>query len=190
MPATDSATHPDSSEDVARRPFVVLVGPPGAGKSTVGGILARRLSVEYVDTDDLIEKSTGTSIPDIFLTEGEERFRVYEHHAVDAALHSVPGIVSLGGGAVLHPETREVLREHTVVFLDVSLARAMPRVGLTGARPLLVGSPRARWKELMDARRPLYTEVARLTVQTDELTPGQVAAEVIRELGLVEPGQR
>lgn len=169
-------------------PLVVLVGPPGAGKSTVGAALARRLGVSVTDTDTLVEERAGTTVSEIFLTDGEARFRELEREAVAGALSSSAGVVALGGGAVLDSGTRAVLRGHPVVFLEVSLAAAMPRVGLTGARPLLVGSPRARWKELMDARWPLYQEVARVVVGTDDLDPEQVAQRIIDELALGDAG--
>jgi len=149
------------------RAQVVLVGPPGAGKTTVGAELARRLGVELLDTDEDVERREGRSISDIFIEDGEPHFRALEHAAVVRALGEHDGVVALGGGAVEHPDTRAALLSAPVVFLDVSMAKALPRVGLSGARPLLVESPRARWKALMDARRPLYAEVAGLVVNTD-----------------------
>ncbi|WP_413449938.1 shikimate kinase [Georgenia phoenicis] len=149
------------------RARVVLVGPPGAGKTTVGLELARRLGVELLDTDEEVERLEGRTISDIFIEDGEPRFRELEHAAVLRALAEHDGVVALGGGAVEHPDTRAVLLSVPVVYLEVSMAKALPRVGLSGARPLLVESPRARWKALMDARRPLYQEVAGLTVDTD-----------------------
>ena len=164
----------------ARRATVVLVGPPGAGKTTVGGELARLLGVELLDTDEDVERREGRTISDIFIDDGEAHFRALEHVAVVRALEEHEGVVALGGGAVEHPETRAALRSVPVVYLDVSMAKALPRVGLSGARPLLVDSPRARWKALMDARRPLYQEVAGLVVLTDD-EPVERLATLIAE---------
>ncbi|MGH3385110.1 MAG: shikimate kinase [Nocardioidaceae bacterium] len=163
----------------AGRPAVVLVGPPGSGKTTVGTALAARLRVPLRDTDHDIEKSTGSPIPEIFVEHGEAHFRQLERSAVRSALGEHNGVLALGGGAVTDEETRRLLADHTVVFLDVSLAEAVRRVGLGAARPLLLGNVRGRLKQLMDARRPLYTEVASLTVDTDGRTPDDVVAEIL-----------
>jgi shikimate kinase len=165
-------------------PVVVLVGPPGSGKSTVGAALAARLGVGYRDTDADIVATEGKPIADIFLDDGEPRFRDLEAAAVRAALAGHTGVLALGGGAVLREETRALLVDHPVAFLDVGLHDAVKRVGLDAPRPLLIGSPRARWRELMEQRRPLYTEVARTVVATDGLTPDQVAEAVLNALEL------
>jgi shikimate kinase len=156
----------------------VLVGPPGAGKTTVGGLLAARYGVGFRDSDADIELAAGKSVPDIFVDHGEEHFRTLEHEAVGKALAEFGGVLALGGGAVLNSDTRALLNGHTVVFLDVELADAVRRVGLDAPRPLLLGNPRARWRELMEQRRPLYTEVAVHTVQTAGRTPDEVAEAV------------
>ncbi len=166
----------------APRARVVLVGPPGAGKSTVGRELARQLGVDFLDTDDEIERQEGRSIPDIFIEDGEPHFRELEHAAVVRALAEHDGVLALGGGAVENAGTRAALRTAPVVYLDVSMAKALPRVGLSGARPLLVESPRARWKALMDARRPLYEEVAGIVVNTDTEPVARVATLVAEAL--------
>lgn len=158
---------------------VVLVGPPGAGKSSVGAVLARQLGRRLRDTDSDIEAAEGRAIADIFIEDGEPRFRELEEQAVVAALAEHDGVLALGGGAIMSTATRRTLAEVPVVFLDVSLAKAMPRVGLSGARPLLVESPRARWRILMEERRPLYEEVADLRLDTDEHTPEQLAAILV-----------
>jgi len=165
-------------------PAVVLVGPPGSGKSTVGAVLAARLGVGYRDTDADIVASAGRPVADIFLDDGEPHFRELESAAVRSALAEHDGVLSLGGGAILRADTRALLADHAVVFLDVGLHDAVKRVGLDAPRPLLIGSPRARWRELMEQRRPLYTEVARVTVATDGLTPDQVAQAVLDALEL------
>ncbi|MET7300619.1 shikimate kinase [Embleya sp. NPDC005575] len=173
-------------EDGGGRPLVVLVGPPGAGKTTVGLVLARTHGVGFRDTDTDVQERAGKSIPDIFVDEGEARFRELEHQAVAEALAGHAGVLALGGGAILDDATRVLLKGHRVVFLEVDLADAVKRVGLDAPRPLLMGNPRARWRELMEQRRPLYTEVAAVTVNTAGRTPEDVAAEIRVALGLTE----
>jgi shikimate kinase len=160
-------------------PVVVIVGPPGAGKSTVAEQLAARLGVTVRDTDADIEAATGASVQDLFIDHGEDHFRHLEEKAVAKALDEHDGVVALGGGAVLSDRTRELLRDHRVIFLDVGLTQAVRRVGLGTGRPLLLGNVRAQLKQLMDARHALYREVADLTVLTDDLDPAQVADEAL-----------
>ncbi|MFI6265512.1 shikimate kinase [Micromonospora sp. NPDC051006] len=162
----------------ATRPVCVLVGAPGSGKTTVGQALAAALGVEFRDTDLDIERMAGKPIPEIFIDEGEAHFRALERAAVAAALASCPGVLALGGGAVLAEETRAALVGHTVVHLSVELSDAVKRVGLGVGRPLLTLNPRATLKHLMDQRRPLYTEVATATVVTDGRSPAEIAAEI------------
>jgi shikimate kinase len=165
-------------------PAVVLVGPPGSGKSTVGALLAERLGLTLRDTDADIERATGRTVPEIFVEDGEPRFRELETAAVRAAVTTHDGVVSLGGGAITNAETRVLLTGLPVVFLDVALGEAMKRVGLDTPRPLLAVNPRQQWRSLMEARRPLYTEVARATVHTEEHTPEGVAQAVLDALEL------
>jgi shikimate kinase len=162
----------------------VLVGPPGAGKSTVGALIADRLGVTVRDTDADVERTAGKEIAEIFLDDGEERFRALESAAVRTALAEHEGVVSLGGGAVLDPDTRELLAGLPVVFLDVELGDAVKRVGLDAPRPLLAVNPRQQWRSLMEQRRPLYTGVARATVATAGRTPDEVADAVLDALEL------
>jgi len=165
-------------------PAVVLVGVPGAGKTTVGRALAARLGVPFRDTDTDVETTTGRTIADIFVESGEPEFRRLEARAVTAALLAHDGVLALGGGAVLDPRTRSALAGRAVVWLRVGLAAASQRAGLSGARPVLLGNVRAQMKALMDAREPLYTEVATLVVDTDQLDPEQVVAAIVEGLGL------
>jgi shikimate kinase len=162
-------------------PRVVLVGPMGAGKTTVAELLAEAWGVPVRDTDADIEASTGRAISDIFVDSGEDHFRDLEAAAVAAALAEHDGVLALGGGAVLRPETRELLAGVPVVFLRVGLSDAVKRVGLGVGRPLLLGNVRSRIKALLDERTPVYESVAAHTVDTDGRTPDDVAAE-IREL--------
>ncbi|TDO47016.1 shikimate kinase [Kribbella sp. VKM Ac-2571] len=163
-------------------PVVVLVGPPGSGKSTIAALLAKRLGVPHRDTDTDIEAGAGKPISDIFVDEGEPHFRKLEREAIVAALQGDREVLSLGGGAILDPATRADLAGHTVVFLDVSLGEATKRVGLSVARPLLLGNVRTQLRNLMEARRPLYGEVAKQTVLTDGKTPDQIADEILEQL--------
>ncbi|MEV1289381.1 shikimate kinase [Micromonospora sp. NPDC049679] len=160
------------------RPVCVLVGPPGAGKSTVGQAVAAALGVPFRDTDTDISTAAGKPISEIFVDEGEEHFRALERAAVATALSSFDGVLALGGGAILADETRAALAGHTVIYLSVELTDAVRRVGLGGGRPLLSVNPRATLKYLLDQRRPLYEQVARNTVVTDGRTPAEVADEV------------
>lgn len=159
-------------------PRVVLVGPMGAGKTTVGELLARRWGVEVRDTDADIVAAQGKEISEIFVDDGEAAFRALERAAVAAALAEHDGVLSLGGGAVLDPSTRELLAGHTVVFLKVGLTDAVKRVGLGTSRPLLMGNVRGRIKALLDERTPVYESVATITVDTDDRTADEVADEV------------
>jgi shikimate kinase len=162
---------------------VVIVGPPGAGKTTVGRLVAQGLGVAFADTDELAAEAAGKSVGDIFLEDSEERFRELERAAVVAALAPdgphAGSVVALGGGAVLNPDTRADLAGVRVVALTVDLTRAVKRVGLARDRPLLVEAPRARMSQTLRERAPLYTEVAALEIDTSELTPDQVAQGVL-----------
>jgi shikimate kinase len=160
-------------------PVFVFVGVSGAGKTTVGGLVARRLGVDFLDTDQVIEATAGKPIPEIFIDDGEPAFRALERAAVAAALADHTGVVALGGGAVMAAETRDLLAGRRVVFLDVGLASAVRRVGLARDRPMLSINPRARMRTLMAERRPLYEAVASIIVATDDRTPEEVAEAVL-----------
>ena len=161
------------------RPKCVLVGPMGAGKTTIGELVAKALGVDFRDTDADIEQTAGKPISEIFIDDGEPAFRTLEKAAVASALRSHDGVLALGGGAILADETRERLRDHTVIYLSVELTDAVKRVGLGAGRPLLAMNPRATLKFLLDQRRPLYLEVATHTVVTDGREPDDIAAEVL-----------
>ncbi|MEU9205785.1 3-dehydroquinate synthase [Streptomyces sp. NPDC048332] len=165
-------------------PLIVLVGPMGVGKSTVGELLADRLGTGYRDTDADVVARAGKPISEIFYDEGEEHFRELERQAVRTAVAEHGGVLSLGGGAVLDETTRALLADHAVVYLSMDVDEAVKRVGLNTARPLLAVNPRRQWRELMEARRHLYTEVARAIVATDERTPEEVAQAVLDALEL------
>jgi len=161
-------------------PRVVLVGPMGAGKSTVGPLLAEAWGVGFRDTDADVEATTGTTVAELFVDAGEAHFRALEREAVATALAEHDGVLALGGGAVMDPGTRERLAGHTVVFLRVGLTQASSRVGLNSSRPLLLGNVRSRLKTILDERASVYTEVSTVVVDTDERDPAAVA-DAVRE---------
>jgi len=171
-------------------PRVVLVGPMGAGKTTVAGVLAERWGVGVRDTDADIESAEGRSISDIFVDSGEAQFRALERAAVESALGEHDGVLALGGGAVLDPASRELLTGQPVVFLRVGLSEAVKRVGLGVSRPLLLGNVRGRIKALLDERTPIYESVATVTVDTDGRTPDEVADAIVAELARVDRAGR
>jgi shikimate kinase len=162
---------------------VVLVGPPGAGKSTVGAALAQRLGLPLHDTDAAIEAAQGRSITDIFVEDGEPAFRALERAEVARAVADEAGVLAVGGGAPVDPSTAQVLASQTVVFLDVGIADAAKRVGFDRSRPLLAVNPRASWVRLMNERRPVYEQVSTHRVDTAGRTPEDVAAEIVGLLG-------
>ncbi|WP_190139540.1 shikimate kinase [Streptomyces longispororuber] len=156
----------------------------GVGKSTVGALLAELLGTDYRDTDADIVAAQGREISDIFVQDGEPYFRELERAAVRAALAGHEGVLALGGGAILDEGTRALLAAHPVVYLSMDVEEAVRRTGLNVARPLLAVNPRKQWRELMDARRHLYEEVARAVVATDGRTPEEVARAVLDALEL------
>ena len=160
-------------------PIWVIVGAPGAGKTTVGRMLAERLGVDFRDTDEDIEVVSGRSIPDIFLEDGEQGFRDVEAMAVRRAIAEHDGVLSLGGGAVLRDETRAALADVPVVWLQVTAGQAAARVGLNTPRPVLVGNVRGQLVSLLAARTPLYDEVADLRVETDGRSPEQIVELIL-----------
>ncbi|SDC92317.1 shikimate kinase [Rhodococcus tukisamuensis] len=165
-------------------PVAVLVGPPGAGKSTIGRRLARALDVDVFDTDVAIEEETGRTIPDIFAKDGEPAFRALEEDMVRRALLEQDGIVSLGGGAILSAATRARLVGHTVVYLEISISEGLKRTGTNDSRPLLNGGdPRQKYRDLMRRRRPLYREVSTIRVRTDSRSPARVVQQILTKLG-------
>ncbi|MFG2266044.1 shikimate kinase [Streptomyces sp. NPDC048720] len=167
-------------------PAVVLVGPMGVGKSTVGRLLAERLGTGFRDTDEDIVAAEGRTIADIFVEEGEPAFRALEKRAVHSAVTAHEGVLALGGGAVLDADTRALLAGHRVVYLSMDVEEAVRRTGLNVARPLLAVNPRKQWRELMEARRHLYEEVATAVVATDGRTPEEVTQAALDALELKE----
>ncbi|MEI6249684.1 MAG: shikimate kinase [Actinomycetes bacterium] len=170
-------------------PKVVLIGPPGSGKSTVGRLLAHRVDTPFVDTDVLIATDAGKSISDIFVDDGEPAFRAIERRIVLDALRSSEGVLALGGGAILDSDVCAAIKLFNTqggatVYLSVTLTGAAPRVGFDRDRPLLLGNPRAQWQVLMDARRSIYEELSTIQFDTSDLSANLVADSLADQLGV------
>ena len=159
---------------------IVLIGAPGSGKSTVGHALAAHLQWPFIDTDELIESKANKKITDIFVVDGEEIFRAMEFETLKEVLQESSAVISLGGGAPISPQAQDELRKSgsTIIFLDVSLATAAPRVGFNRDRPLLLGNPRAQWQALSDKRRPIYEDLATHAVKVDDMNVDEIVAVI------------
>jgi shikimate kinase len=160
---------------------IILIGPPGAGKSTIGHSLAKKMKVTFADTDSMIEAKLDKKISDIFVDLGEPVFRAEELKVLAEVLQSDNGVVSLGGGAPISLPAQELIRSSgaTVIFLDISLGKAAARVGFNRDRPLLLGNPRAQWNELMSSRRPIYEALATAVVPVDDRTVNEICADIL-----------
>ena len=165
-------------------PKLVLMGPMGAGKTTVGREVAARLSITFADTDALIEADQGKSVGEIFVEDGEPHFRLVEESIVIDALLSETGVLSLGGGSVMNDEVVKALQSSPAkkIFLDISLAAVSPRVGFDNARPLLMVNPRQKWAELMNLRRPTYESLADLTIEVSEKSVAEITDQIVGSL--------
>jgi shikimate kinase len=160
---------------------IVLIGPPGSGKSTVGRSIARRLNRKFIDTDSVIEEKSKRKISDIFVDEGEEFFRKLELDVLEETLLVPDSIISLGGGAPIKQEAQDLIVGSNVyvVFLDISLSAAAPRVGFNRDRPLLLGNPRAQWQSLNEIRRPIYEKLATMSIKVDDMSVDQIVGVII-----------
>ena len=165
---------------------IVLVGVPGAGKTTVGKLLAKNLGIDFFDSDQVIESRAGKSVSDIFTQDGEPAFRKLEHDVVVELLDSNNVVLALGGGSLGNDETRAKVKDATTVWLVAGLAQAVDRVGMNRNRPLLLGNVRGQLADLMAAREPFYKEVAAIAVDTSKLIPSEVVTEIVSELGKIE----
>lgn len=165
-------------------PRIILIGPPGAGKTSIGRSLAKAMNVDFADTDTLIEGDQGKSVSHIFVEDGEPHFREVEERICREALREVNGVLSLGGGSVLTPSVAEAIAESgsEVIFLDVSLAVAAPRIGFNRDRPLLLNNPRQQWQRLLDARRPVYESLATIKLEVEDRSVNQVVKEILAKV--------
>ena len=166
---------------------IVLIGPPGCGKSTVGRSVAKRMNRKFIDTDARIEEKTQKKISEIFVDDGEEFFRNLELSTLKEVLVLRDCIISLGGGAPIKEEAQALMATSDifVVFLDISLSAAAPRVGFNRDRPLLLGNPRAQWQSLNEIRRPIYEKLATLSIKVDDMSVDQIVGEIIPKYEMV-----
>ena len=173
----------------ARPPLAVLIGPPGAGKSAVGPLLARRLGVEFRDTDAEVAAAAGQPVGDIFVDQGEQAFRELERAAAASALgprgslRTHGGVLALGSGAVLDPDLQHRLEGLPVVYLAADFTTVARRLGLDRPRVVIPGNPRGRLRAMLEERRPLYEGLATFTVKTDDLDPDELAAQIAAIIG-------
>ena len=165
-------------------PRLILIGPPGCGKSTVGAALAQKLTIDFIDTDVAIESSYGHKISDIFVDKGEEFFRDLEFDTLGQSLMVQDCVLSLGGGAPIAQRAQNILKtaKAPIFFLDVSLAVAAPRVGFNRDRPLLLGNPRAQWQSLAETRRPIYESIASFVIKVDAMSVEEVVDAIVAKL--------
>jgi len=163
---------------------VVLIGPPGAGKSAAGALLAQTLGTTFRDTDEEVARAAGKAVPDIFLEDGEDVFRDLERSAVIRALEEHDGVVAVGSGAILDDAIRVSLKERTVVYLAADFTTVAKRAGLDRPRVVLPGNPRGRLRAMLAERVPVYESVATITVQADDAADAEdLAAQIAARLG-------
>jgi len=167
---------------------IVLVGVPGAGKTTVGRLLGQALERPFFDSDFEIERLAGKTVSEIFTQDGEQTFRDLEATVIADLLKGDGKVLSLGGGALLNQDTRRLVANSQTIWLVANLAKAVSRVGLNRNRPLLLGNVRGQLADLMQAREPLYREVAKHQVETSELTPDEVVAEIMKSMNSSQAG--
>jgi shikimate kinase len=160
----------------------IIIGPPGAGKSTVGALLAARLGVPFTDADSVIEQTAGKPVSDIFVQDGEAVFRDLERAAAARLIGDDPGVLALGGGAVLDPATQQLLGGQRVIYLETGFRSVVHRSGMDGPHPPIPGNPRGRLKQMLDERHPVYAGLAWRTVATDDRDPEDLAGFLAAEL--------
>ena len=165
-------------------PRVILIGPMGSGKTTIGQLLAARLNVAFRDTDHVIEEKSGRSVADIFLEDGEDEFRSLEKKVLRDELLSDDTVLALGGGAPISIDAQSALRAiaSPVIYLDISLAKVAPRIGFNRDRPLLLHNPRGQWQTLMEARRPIYESIADTIVDVNEKSETEIVDVILEAL--------
>jgi shikimate kinase len=163
-------------------PVAIIIGPPGAGKSTVGALLAAKLGVPFTDADNVIEETVGKPVSDIFVQDGEAAFRALERATAAQLIGGQPGVLALGGGAVLDPATQKLLDGQRVIYLETGFRTVVHRSGMDGPHPPIPGNPRGRLKQMLDVRHPVYAGLAWRTVATDDRDPEDLAGSLAAEL--------
>ena len=165
-------------------PRVILIGPMGSGKTTIGQLIAKRLDIAFRDTDQVVEEETGRTVSDIFLEDGEDAFRLLEKGVLRNELLSDGTVLALGGGAPISTDAQSALRAiaSPVVYLDISLATVAPRIGFNRDRPLLLHNPRGQWQTLMEARRPIYESIADTVIDVNTKSETEIVDEILEVL--------
>lgn len=162
-------------------PRVILIGPMGSGKTTIGQLLAAQWNIPFRDTDHVIEEMSGKSVSDIFLEDGEDEFRILEKKVLRQELLSDETVLALGGGAPISIDAQSALRAiaSPVIYLDVSLATVAPRIGFNRDRPLLLHNPRGQWQTLMEARRPIYEAIADTIIDVNDKSESEIVSQIL-----------
>lgn len=165
-------------------PRIILIGPMGSGKSTIGQLVASNLGIPFRDTDHVIEERSGKSVADIFLEDGEDEFRALEKKVLREELLSDNTVLALGGGAPISIDAQSALRAiaSPVVYLDISLATVAPRIGFNRDRPLLLHNPRGQWQTLMEARRPIYESIADTVIDVNDKSELEILSLILEDL--------
>lgn len=166
-------------------PRVILIGPMGSGKTTIGSLLAGKLGLSFRDTDHLIEEQEEKTVSQIFLDQGEDAFRAIEKRVLREELLTDGTVLSLGGGAPISIDAQSALRAIAshIIFLDISLSTVAPRIGFNRDRPLLLNNPRGQWQTLMEARRPIYEAIADATINVDDKSEEEIVTIILSSLG-------
>jgi shikimate kinase len=165
-------------------PKVILIGPMGSGKTTIGSLLAEKLGLNFRDTDHLIEEQEEKTVSQIFLDQGEDAFRAIEKRVLREELLTDGTVLSLGGGAPISIDAQSALRAISshIIFLDISLSTVAPRIGFNRDRPLLLNNPRGQWQTLMEARRPIYEAIADATINVDDKSEEEIVTIALSSL--------
>ncbi len=166
-------------------PRVILIGPMGSGKTTIGSLVAGKLGLSFRDTDHLIEEKEEKTVSQIFLDQGEDAFRAIEKRVLREELLTDGTVLSLGGGAPISLDAQSALRAIAshIIFLDISLSTVAPRIGFNRDRPLLLNNPRGQWQTLMEARRPIYEAIADTIINVDDKSEDEIVTIVLSSLG-------
>jgi len=165
-------------------PRIILIGPMGSGKSTIGSLIAEKLNIPFRDTDAVVEQESGKSVYEIFLEDGEDKFRALEKLALRAELLTDNTVLALGGGAPISIDAQSALRAigSPVIYLDISLSSVADRIGFNRDRPLLLHNPRGQWERLMQERRPIYESIADHIVDVNGKSREDIVEEVLAVL--------